>query len=189
MTLHRSLALRIFLFSWLAYTVHWAPFLIRELFPAVTLARSGSLDVSEYLGWINDIFAGPRGGAYINNNPSASIAGAIPLAVAQPALDAVARWNEAHPQWKSLDSLDSSSVRKVVEARRELYFVLASLLTVAGLAAPFLRGRHAVPAREMWLILSHFVMAVLFCAANHYSWLQHTTGCRYLVIVVPGMLL
>jgi hypothetical protein len=35
----------------------------------------------------------------------------------------------------------------------------------------------------------YFVVFVLFCAANQYSWLQPSTGFRYLVPVVPGLAL
>ena len=47
---------------------------MREHFPALTLAEEGTLNVRRYFGWVDDIFAGPRGGAFINNNPGASLA-------------------------------------------------------------------------------------------------------------------
>jgi hypothetical protein len=54
------------------------------------------------------------------------------------------------------------------------------------LMAPFAaRVRRRLPEREMWLILIYCLLFVLFCAANQYSWLQPSTGFRYLVPVVP----
>jgi hypothetical protein len=41
----------------------------------------------------------------------------------------------------------------------------------------------------MWILLAYFALFVLFCAANQYSWLQPSTGFRYLVPVVPGLAL
>jgi hypothetical protein len=40
------------------------------------------------LRWTEDIFSGPRGGAYINNNPGASLTGAVPLLLLRPILAA-----------------------------------------------------------------------------------------------------
>ncbi len=39
------------------------------------------------------------------------------------------------------------------------------------------------------MILSFFALFVLFCSANSYSVLQPSTGFRYLVPVVPGLLI
>ena len=53
-------------------------------------------------------------------------------------------------------------------------------------AAPFVgRRRPRVPPRETGIILTYFALFVVFCAANQYSWLQPSTGFRYLVPVVP----
>jgi hypothetical protein len=65
-------AVRVFLTCWLLYTVFWTPWIVREHFPAIALAESGHLNVERYLGWTEGIFPGPRGGAYINNNPGGS---------------------------------------------------------------------------------------------------------------------
>jgi hypothetical protein len=57
-----------------------------------------------------------------------------------------------------------------------------------GLAAPFLpRSRRLIPTRELWILHLYFVLFVLFCAANQYSWLQPLTGFRYLVPIVPPL--
>jgi hypothetical protein len=68
-------------------------------------------------------------------------------------------------------------------------FAVCPLLVLA-LAAPFVRGgRSRLPNREMWLALIFFGAFTLFCASNQYSRLQWTTGIRYLVPTVPGLLL
>jgi hypothetical protein len=57
-------------------------------------------------------------------------------------------------------------------------------------AAPFVRRiKYRVPEREKRIILLFFLLFVLFCAANQYSWLQPLTGFRYLIPVVPGLAL
>jgi len=57
-------------------------------------------------------------------------------------------------------------------------------------AAPFVRRvRYLVPARETVVLCAYFLMFVVFCAANQYSWLQPLTGFRYLVPVVPALAL
>jgi hypothetical protein len=41
----------------------------------------------------------------------------------------------------------------------------------------------------MGLLWAYFGLFVLFCAANRYSWLQPSTGFRYLVPIVPALTL
>jgi hypothetical protein len=67
-------------------------------------------------------------------------------------------------------------------------FVVCPLLLLAPLAF-VIRGEVQVPARERTLITAFAAAFVLFCAANQYSELQWTTGIRYLVPIVPGLLL
>jgi hypothetical protein len=56
--------------------------------------------------------------------------------------------------------------------------------------APFAsRARRRLPSREMVVILIYCLLFVLFCAANQYSWLQPSTGFRYLVPIVPVLAL
>src|SRR5215471_20287709 len=90
-----NLAWRVFFTCWLVYTVFWTPYIVREHFPALTLLERGTLNVEPYLDWTEDIFRGPNGGAFINNNPGASLAGAIPLMLLRPALVALDRWNQS----------------------------------------------------------------------------------------------
>jgi hypothetical protein len=68
-------------------------------------------------------------------------------------------------------------------------FAYCPALALAFLAPFRIRARYRVPSREMWVLLAYFALFVLFCAANQYSWLQPSTGFRYLVPVVPGLAL
>jgi hypothetical protein len=63
-------------------------------------------------------------------------------------------------------------------------------MLILAFAAPFMtRVRYRIPRREMWILLAYFALFVLFCSANQYSWLQTSTGFRYLVPVVPALAL
>lgn len=127
---------RPFFLCWLLYAVHWAPFMIREQFPAITLATAGTLNVERFVGWSPDIFRGPNGGAFINNNPGASIAGALPLVIARPVLSALERWNDAHPSSIARAESPDAAERPAVRGRREWYFLAVAFLTAAGVMAP-----------------------------------------------------
>ncbi|MGH7657098.1 MAG: hypothetical protein ACREL6_02610, partial [Gemmatimonadales bacterium] len=83
----RSTALRLFLTVGLVYTLHFATNVVRETYLAITLGESASVRVDEYLGLHPDLFEIKGRGAYINNNPGASMLGALPYAVARPFID------------------------------------------------------------------------------------------------------
>ncbi len=83
----RGVAVRLFFTCWLIYALHFATNTVREIYPALSLGDRLSFDVSEYAGLHPDIFELPGRGVFINNNPGASILGAIPYAVARPAID------------------------------------------------------------------------------------------------------
>ena len=130
----RGVGLRVFATAWLVYTAYFTPFIVREHFAAITLAESGSLNVERFLGWSEDIFRGPQGGAYINNNPGASILGAVPLIVFRPVLRASENWARSRPTALTGDAGDF--MVRTVASRRELYFMLVAFLTVAAVMAP-----------------------------------------------------
>ena len=48
--------------------------------------RAWEHECGRYLGWSEDIFRSPSGGAFINNNPGASLTAAIPLFLLRPLL-------------------------------------------------------------------------------------------------------
>ncbi|HEY7337356.1 MAG TPA: hypothetical protein VH639_20865, partial [Bryobacteraceae bacterium] len=133
---------RVFLTCWLVYTVFWTPWIVREHFPAITLSELGSLNVERYFGWTEDIFQGPQGGAYINNNPGASLAGAIPLILLRPVLDRIERWNERRPPAALSRGADPILIRAGA-VRREFYLMAVAFLTVALVMAPATAGTMA----------------------------------------------
>jgi len=124
--------IRLFLTCWLVYSVFWTPFIVREHFPAMSLAENGTFDVSRYYGWSDDIFRGPRGGAYINNNPGASLAAAIPLAVLRP-------WFKRYDYAPPLDTSHITTgplLRRAAAEGRARYFMLIAFATVVLVMAP-----------------------------------------------------
>lgn len=82
-------SVKLFVTCWMVYSMHFATNTVRELYPVMTLGERASFDVSEYLGFHDDIFEIPGRGAVINSNPGASILGAAPYALARPVIDAV----------------------------------------------------------------------------------------------------
>lgn len=127
---------RVFLTCWLVYTAFWTPYIVREHFPAMTLAERGSLNVAPYLGWTEDIFRAPNGGAYINNNPGASLVGAIPLVLLRPLLKIVEEWNQRRPRAIVTGSEEGATFARMVAERREFYFLAVAFVTVALVMAP-----------------------------------------------------
>lgn len=133
---------RVFVTCWLVYTVFWAPYIVREHFPAVALVETRSLNVERYLGWSEDIFRGPKGGAYINNNPGASLTGAIPLLLLHPVLVRVDEWNQKLPRVNRTPEGTEVFWRTLVEGRA-FYFLLVGFITVALVMAPATAGTAA----------------------------------------------
>ena len=82
-------AVRIFLTTWLVFTLHFATNTVREIYPAMSLGDHLSFDVSEYSGLHPDIFTLEGRGTFINNNPGASMIGALPYLISKPAIDLV----------------------------------------------------------------------------------------------------
>jgi len=83
----------------MVFSLHFATNTVREIYPALSLGDHLSFDVSEYAGMHSDIFTMPGKGSFINNNPGASIMGAIPYVVFRPAIDfAVNRVQEGRKQ-------------------------------------------------------------------------------------------
>ncbi len=85
----KAVAVRLFLTCWLVFTVHFATNTVREIYPALSLGDKFSFDVSEYAGLHPDIFTIEGRGSFINNNPGASILGAIPYTIFRPITDRI----------------------------------------------------------------------------------------------------
>lgn len=135
--------LRVFLVCWLVYTVFWAPYVLREHFPALTLAEQGTLNVERYLGWTEDIFPVPGKGAFINNNPGASLTGAIPLVLLRPVLARVDFWNQRQSRSERREPDEGEVFWRTVQEGRGCYFLLIVFLTTAAVMAPATAGTLA----------------------------------------------
>jgi len=85
----RGIAVRLFLTCWMIFALHFATNTVREIYPALSFGDRLSFDVSEYAGIHPDIFTIEGRGTFINNNPGASMMGAIPYVLARPLTDRV----------------------------------------------------------------------------------------------------
>jgi hypothetical protein len=138
---------RVFLTGWLVYSFFWTPYLIREHFPVLSLLENGSVNVERYVGWTDDIFRSPAGGAYINNNPGASLTAALPLLVFQPLLLRADHWNPGPPPTTSRD--DGELFWRTLHEGRAFYFLLVEFLTVALVMAPLTAATAAYLCRSL----------------------------------------
>jgi hypothetical protein len=128
---------------WITYTVFWTPYIVREHFPAITLAQSGTLNVQRFLGYTDDIFPSGPGRAFINNTPGASITGAIPLFILRPVLNRVETWNLQQPLPPIPANDDGEFFWRTVREHLQFYFLLVAFLTVALVMAPITAGTAA----------------------------------------------
>jgi hypothetical protein len=133
---------RVFLTCWLVYTALWTPYIVREHFPALSLIEQGTLNVERYAGWSEDIFRSPGGGAYINNNPGASLLAGLVLMPLRPALASVERWDRERPR-SAAESRSSKLFTRALSQGRGFYFLLIGFLTVALVMAPATAGTVA----------------------------------------------
>src|SRR6187549_1777379 len=85
---------RIFLIAWMLYSVHFATNIVREHYPAFSIAQHGTFFVDEYQGFHSDIFVGPTGHSVIGNQVFVSVLAAVPLFVFRPALDALETYSK-----------------------------------------------------------------------------------------------
>jgi hypothetical protein len=134
---------RVFATCWLVYTAFWTPYIVREHYPALALLERGSMNVERYQAFSEDIFRGPRGGAYINNNPGASLTAALALLPFRPLLMRVDRWNQQLPRITNPPHLEGEVFRRMLLEGRGYYFLLVAFLTVAFVMAPATAGTAA----------------------------------------------
>jgi hypothetical protein len=134
---------RVFFTCWITYSVFWTPYIVREHFPAITLAESGTLNVQRFLGYTDDIFPSSPGRAFINNNPGASITGAIPLFILRPVITRVEAWNLQQPPPPIPANDEGEFFWRTVRERLQFFFLLVAFLTVALVMAPLTAGTAA----------------------------------------------
>ena len=85
----RAIATRLFMTTWLVFTLHFATNTVREIFPALALGDHLSFRVDEYAHMHPDLFEKEGFGWHIGNNPGASMIAAIPYALARPIIDPI----------------------------------------------------------------------------------------------------
>ncbi|CAN5496012.1 hypothetical protein BH10CHL1_BH10CHL1_47330 [soil metagenome] len=85
----RGTVIRLFLTCWIIYALHFATNTVREIYPALSLGDHLSFNVAEYVGLHPDIFELAGHGAFINNNPGASILGALPYLLTRPLIQPI----------------------------------------------------------------------------------------------------
>ncbi len=175
----RGIAVRIFLTCWLVFTLHFATNTVREIYPALSLGDHLSFDVSEYAGLHQDIFEIQGRGTFINNNPGASMIGAIPYALFRPVTDRVvesvrkARLENPQPEQVAYDTiypLSQEFYQKARERGLDVKFGLAAGITQAFAMAPISALGVVV---MFWLLLSptnnmraSILLALLFAFAT-----------------------
>ena len=139
---HNALTRRLVFTTWLLYALFATTNVARETYLAVSLAERGTIRVDEYLGLHSDLFEIPGRGGYINNNPGASLLGAIPYFVMRPALDALFRWKPQLVAPKPAAAYDDprpnrGTFMNAARARGlDVKLGLAALITAVGLMAP-----------------------------------------------------
>lgn len=156
-----GIAVRLFVTCWLVFTLHFATNTVREIYPALSLGDHFSFDVSEYSGLHPDIFEIPGRGAFINNNPGASIIGAIPYILSRPLIDrAVQRVQSARshsaaaapPEYKSVYPLAQEFYRKARERGLDVKL---------GLAAGVIQAFAMAPISALGVVVMFFILLSL----------------------------
>ena len=191
-----SRRLRIVLVCWVLFTVHFATNVVREHYPAFSLAERGTLQLDPYAGFHPDIFVHTDGHAYICNNVGVSVLAAVPLFLFDPLLDALERRSQARLA-ASNEPVDATYrthhpnrrafFRAVRERGLDLRFGAATAITSGLFMAPFsalavlltyqlLRRRGLSPDQATGLaFLFGFGTPVFFRTAhlNHNMFVMH----------------
>ena len=155
----RGIAVRIFLSCWALYVLHFATNTVREIYPALSLGDHLSFDVSEYVGFHPDIFEMPGRGAFINNNPGASIVGAVPYLLTRPIIDRIverqrrvrAQTAESAPQeYHTIYPMAREFYRKAHERGLDVKF---------GLAAAVMQSLAMAPLSALSVVVMYYLLA------------------------------
>jgi hypothetical protein len=159
---HQGIVVRLFITCWIVFVLHFATNISREIYPAITLGDHLSFDVSEYVGLHPDIFEIQGRGAYINNNPGASILGAIPYAIARPLINFVsakvqdARASDPNFTHKEYDTvLHPNSKRFYKEALER------GLDVKFGLAAGFIQAFCMAPLSALAAVVMFYILLAM----------------------------
>ena len=164
-------ARRLFVTCWIIYGLHFATNTVREIYPALALGDYMSFDVAEYNGLHPDIFEIPGRGVFINNNPGASILGAVPYVVARPLIEKIvdhvrrvrAASPDSIPRYNTPFPLVREFYRKATERGLDVKLGLAAAVMQSLLMAP-LSAFSVVLMFRILLSLIGSVRTALFLA-------------------------
>ena len=204
MTTLSSVRFRLFLTGWVLCTVPFATNIVREHYPAFTIAEDLTFKVDRYLGFHPDIFEHHDGHSYIGNNVVVSVFAAVPLFVFDPALDWLeersgARLAAGDPLGREYRTDKPNRVaffERVTEQGLELRFGAAAFITTAFLMAPLtaliillmfdvLRRRGVPERRAVWLALLFGFGTPIFFRTLH---LNHNMFLMYAVFLAFALL-
>jgi hypothetical protein len=149
-----ALSVRLFLCSWIAYSLHFATNIVREHYPAFSLIESGTFKVDRYLDFHPDIFLHGDGHAYVGNNVTASVIAAVPLLAFDPVLDRL----EAHERQSNSRGAPRSEYRNADHPNSQLFFARAAQ---AGLTLRF-GASAAVTSVFLMAPLSALMILLMF---------------------------
>lgn len=179
---------RLFLTAWVSFALFASTNVVREHYPAFALVRDGTFRVDEYQGLHPDIFVHKDGHSYIGNNVATAVFAAVPLFLANPALDAL----EAHEKGRlAAGTAPAGNYRVDMPLRQKFFqevsarglslrFGAATLVTTVFLVAPLsalcvlamfrllIRGGISI-GRARWLALVFGFGTPLFFRSAHLS--------------------
>ena len=154
----RAVSLRLFITCVIVFGLHFATNTVREIYPALSLGDRLSFDVSEYNGLHPDIFEMPGRGVFINNNPGASVMGAVPYVLARPLVDTIVervnskRASEPSQPVQGYDSIYPMA-REFYERSREKGYDVKF-----GLGAAIMQAFVMVPLAALSVVLMYLIL-------------------------------
>ncbi len=152
-----SRGVRIFLIAWIIYSVHFATNVVREHYPAFSIAQHGTFFVDEYQGFHADIFRHTNGHSVIGNQVFVSVLAAVPLFIFGPVLDRLEAYSKAKlatqgpsPAEYRIDKPIRRAFFQLVKERGlDLRFGAATAITTIFLMAP---------ATALFLVFFHRIL-------------------------------
>jgi hypothetical protein len=198
---------RIFLIAWIVYSVHFATNVVREHYPAFSIAEHGTFRVDEYQGFNSDIFVHRDGHSYIDNQVTVSVIATVPLLIFEPVLDALERYskhklaeNGVPASEYRTDKPNRKRFFKLVKERGlDLRFGAATVVTSVFLMAPLtalflvlfydVLKRRGLPQQEStWLtLLLGFGTPIFFRTSvlNHNQFVMFAMFLSFVLLWVP----
>ncbi|MCB9882512.1 MAG: hypothetical protein H6834_12040 [Planctomycetes bacterium] len=200
-----SSKLRLFLVCWVLYTLHFATNVVREHYPAFSLAEHGTFRLDEYAGFHADIFVHTDGHAYVGNQVATSVIAALPLWLFAPVLDELEDLRrdqlrrgtiQASAPYDTEYPLRAAFLQRVKAAGLDLRFGAAVALTAACVMAPLsalivvllfhvLLARGVARERAYWLALLFAFGTPLFYRTgvlSNNTMLSHATFAAFLLL-------